>query len=74
MDDTEIVKLIMEVALILAAIFGAYWRQKVQNEARFTKLEVLLAGLSEDHKLLEERLHGMSRHLAELTGHVKGKK
>ena len=73
MDDTEIIKLVMEVALILAAIFGSYWKQKVQHEARFTKLEVLLSGLSADHEKLEERLHGMSRHLAELTGHVKGK-
>jgi len=74
LSETEIIKLVMEVALILAAIFGAYWKQKVENEARFTKLEVLMEGLSNDHKTLEERLHGMSRHLAELTGHVKGNK
>jgi len=73
MDEAEVIKLIMQVSLILAAIFGTYWKQKVQNEARFTKLEVLISGLSADHEKLEERLHGMSRHLAELTGHVKEK-
>ena len=74
MNETEIIKIVMEVALIVAAIYGAYWKQKVENESRFTKLEVLMEGLSQDHKTHEERLHGMSRHLAELTGHVKGKK
>lgn len=63
----------LEVVLIFAGIYGAYWKQKVASEARFTKLETLLDGLHKDHEKLEERLHGMSRHLAELTGHVKGK-
>lgn len=71
--DTDTTRIVIEVALIVAAIYGAYWKQKVQTEARFTRLETLLQGLSSDHKKLEERLHGMSRNLAELSGRVKEK-
>jgi hypothetical protein len=67
--DTEVVRIIVEVAFIVAAIVGSHMRLRVQ----IAEMKVKLDALHTDHEKLDERLHGVSRNLAELTGHVKGK-
>lgn len=72
MTEIDVLK-VLEVLLIIAAVYGAYWKQKVQGENRFTKLEVLLGRLANDHEKLEERINGMSRHLSEIKGYLEKK-
>jgi len=64
-----IVYLIGQSVVIVLAIVAAYVGTKVQ----IAKLEVKVSTLQKDHSSLKIKLDGVSRHLAELTGYVKGK-
>lgn len=66
MNETALFFLAQSIIVVLA-IIAAHVATKVQ----IAKLEVHVSRLREDHKELATKMHGMSRHLAELTGNVK---
>jgi len=64
----------VEVLLLLGGFLIMYWKQRVEAEHRFTKLETLVNGLSGDHERLDAKVDGISRNLSEISGSLKGKK
>lgn len=71
------IQLGIEALMILFGLLALYWKQNVDNEHRFTKLETLVAGLSKDHEELKAeitnlhgRVGGVSKAVAELKGRL----
>lgn len=73
MNEVNWLHIFVEAAVIIVAVVGAHWRGKVQAEHRFTKLEVLVKGLSTDHVNLDNKVSGISKRLYELSAHMKAK-
>lgn len=60
--------LIAQSLILILAVLGAY----IGTVRSIAKLEVKVDTLSTDHAGLKTKLDGVSRHLSELTGYVKG--
>lgn len=76
MSTVNWIQLAIEGAMIIAGLLALYWRQRVENEHRFTKLETLVGGLGEDHKELNgqiENLHGRVGGISRAVAEIKGK-
>lgn len=71
MDSINWVQVVVQVGLLAGAFIVMYWKQRIEAEHRFTKLEVLVTGLGKDHGNLSDKVNGISRNLSEISGQLK---
>ena len=71
------VQLGVQTLMIIAGLIALYWKQRVEAEHRFTKLEQALKHQGDDHVEIKKeitnihgRVGGISREVAELKGKV----
>jgi len=70
MSEINIPQIVIELLILAGAFLVMYWRQRVEAEHRFTKLETLVKGLGEDHQKLEVHVTGIKQSIQELHGRI----
>lgn len=73
MDEVNWAQIMVELFLLAGAFIVMYWKQRVEAEHRFTKVEILVSRLSADHESLATKVDGISRNLAAVSGELRNK-
>ena len=76
-DAIAWVEIIVQAVMMIVGLLALYWKQRVESEHRFTKIEGSLGALEgkvddlkSDHGGLAGQVRGISRSVAELKGKV----
>ena len=70
MDEVNVTQMLVQSVPMLIGIVVMYWRQRIAAEHRFTKLEVLVSGLSTQHGSLEKKIEGLDSSIQQLHGRI----
>lgn len=68
------IQITVETLLLIVGFAALYWKNRIDAEHRFTKLETMVFALSKDHENLDEKVGRISRTVAEIKGYLDGKK
>ncbi len=70
MIEINWIQIFVEAVLLFGGFIVMYWKQRVEAEHRFTKLETLVNGLAGDHEKLEGHVTGIKQSIQELHGRI----